>query len=540
MADNFDINMNTDEVPGMYYQLGDALRYTMLQEFKSADDKKSLNNYRSAISYMYLNGLITLDSVIFFQKLYISIKADNYSQDELCEMFALNLMNDPSFWMHIPQNLSFEKILDYLNIYKLDSWHVLKYKEIFDLIPAVCLISNKLYYFTHKSDGAKLYSLYVSDIFHEVDFEDIADFISDKYEGFIDYDMKTRGNKLLLRYKNTNKFYCCYDGNRNIEECCTGMLLGFIKGKPVVRHSIDGKEFLYYKDGKDKKILMECDEEMIYTVKDDYVLARSSFLSSEYKKPYRCYVDGSIDNCSYKEELEPLWERLCAMTVGPIDSWQLTIRRTEFLNREKFRRMPSKLNLKFLKDTFLLIDIESKEYLYRFKHVIKVLEAFFKDEDDMLDVISIMMDVSVQSAKPFTINRFPSEELYEELIDLFASGRLEEVMPDTNKLKNELEKLLIYFPDDYSDSFKPVPVLGTFEFRDKEFRYERIEWPDCHMVGSMIAPKNKRYDNVIMYDIMSGRYNICFSGNVEEDLQEIIEEVFSIYMNKMVWVTNEA
>ena len=69
MADNFDINMNTDEVPGMYYQLGDALRYTMLQEFKSADDKKSLNNYRSAISYMYLNGLITLDSVIFFQKL---------------------------------------------------------------------------------------------------------------------------------------------------------------------------------------------------------------------------------------------------------------------------------------------------------------------------------------------------------------------------------------------------------------------------------------------------------------------------------------
>ena len=544
MGTNSDDKSNKQSI--VYNKLGDAIKYVILHEIKNVKDDSFLSNYFAVIVYMYFHHFLTYATVSFFRHFYLSMIGEDYTYENLCHIFAMNLVDDPIFAEHVAKGKSFEEILEDLNEYEIEPWIIIKGYELFISLSRICLVENKLFFFEGMGKDSILMSVYVCDIEEKYELVDLADEISGRFVDFVDPEIRPKASHIYLKYKHSDKHFCRYDDSKEIEECYSGMPLGIAVEIPVVVSEHDGKQWIEYSYLGQKSGLIEYDKSLKYIVKPTYIMVCSKSISRNFITPFRVYYTGEIKDCSDLEKREVLWQKLCPLLICDIDASSLSIRRSDFMMRELFKKAPNKL-LKELLDMVRGDEIISnKENIALVQTLLKLFSEFVDENEDIMDLLYALLDVNNETIVNYATNIFPSDTLFEGILGLYTKCKLESALKDAGRLKIALHTELKLGFDESKDNTTSLkkrvaerPILGTFEMNNGEIEYEETPWEECIMFGGLLVPKNRKYQGIVTKDTNTGLYNLHYSKPLDSDERDIVAIVFNLIGQDVMWIQNK-
>lgn len=521
--------------------LGNAIRFVILQEFKDVTSRLPLNYY-SVMSYLYLNDMVTSDTVRYFKVLFASTQDEKYSQQELGQLFVRNLMEDDKFKTFVSEEKAFEDILDDLNNYEMDRWIITKGLELYGLLPKIYLMDDKLFFFEGNDEKTRFMVINIEDIYVQNSLIGDAEVISYRYDDFVDYNKRTEGEFFLLKYKHISDYYCKYNHAMATEVCAKGDVVGFAGDIVVSIEENNGERWIAYKDKGNYIGLTKYEIDMNYIVKPEYVLVCPRKGWTRFIKPYRVYYDSKITDSSYEEALAVLWDRLCDMTVVNVSKDIEYIDKETVLQRERFKKIPKKLTLKFLWKKFQEYEsAELKQHMIRLIYMLKVLRANLDDETDFMELLYVLIDVSLKEKTSLMGNeQFPAESLYIEMLTWQRDGLFKDNDTDADRWSMTLYKRLKLKYENAPEFPFERPAIGTFYFDEdmREFKYDHVGWGDCEMFGTVIVPKIRKYEGVVTRDTNSGVFCFNYHKDIPEEYKESISEAFHIECYDLLWIKN--
>ena len=520
------------------YKLGEALKYTLLYELKAPQENRSLDCFKTAICCMFLEGIIGDNTVRFFQKYFLSVVYDEYDYEEMCRLMAVNLMEDEAFRNYVKGTSGFLEALDALEKVTIKYWIAEIRDKLFKIIPHARYRGDELYFFEKNDRYPSLMKIYTHNIFNEWDFDDAKYKLSDKYYGFIDYKTETNDQGFYYTYTHSKYHYCKYNDNEQQEMLCRGVVLGFA-GDALVKADIHEEElWVKYVMPGNEILLEKYDENKNYEVTPEYILVSFKIETRVCEKPYRLYYDGTKKECSYSERKNYLWQRLCPVIICELQHIRMTIIRHEILKREMHKEPPKKFTIRYFDELFqrkyMIKEAEENSSIDNFKEMLAIINRFINKDDDILELLYVLMDVSFRTKRTSKEIVFPDNELISGLVRLKALGQLEELLSSPELLKGELLLWLGKKLEKTQESRKLK--LGTFCIKDDELQYDLYALEKCIVLGGMMIPPTKKYESVISLDLNTGIYYFHHNGDISEDKVERLFNLTACNRVNIVWV----
>lgn len=526
----------------LYNKLGDALKYVLLQELKDENEGEKLDNFFSAMCYMYFHKLLSYETITYFQRFYLTMEVDKFSYESKCQLLAANLMDDPVLKKLIPKGKDFEEVLKKLNDFEIDDWIINEREVLFFTIPRARLVGNQLFYFQGRNKEAKLMMAYTHNLFMGKSLEEAAELVSDRLVDFLDPEITPKNDYIYLLYKHWDNHFCRFSDYKNVEEYYVGKPLGFLGDAPIVATELDDELWVTINMAGKVTKLMKYQEGNSYVVKPKYILVCPGSGTTEFYRPYRFFYSGRRKKCSYEEAAQVLWYKLYPMIMDELAPQELDCNKSTFLRRELYKKVPESFTVDSMLNIFDNITFKmpthKRENLDNFLHMLKAIFQAMGGDYDLMELLYIMIDITLQCFFNFASNSFPSQMLYEGVICLAVKGELREFLQDTRNLS---QRLYLEVGEDKvcvnrrlkTDS----PHLGTFAIKGKELAYDVVPWESCIMVGGSLVPAIRELEEgLVTMDTHTGVYYLYYDKLLDEVESEMVAYVFDLLGKEFVWV----
>ena len=506
-------------------KLGDLLAYGLSEELHNINRAKSgdMLYLKSSIIMLYFENLIKPNMVNKIRELLKGYQAGIIKTEGVLETILNIIADSLKERFHFS---NFEEMIEEINHLELEeAWVLSMSSEVFELIPDVCLIDEKLFFMKSEAERPTFGYLDTEKLgnkvlyWYELKENEYVVELSHNYSRIYGYNKEK--SIIYLKPVALDDVYVEYHVATHQERIIHNQCLGMIDDILVIE--VDGN--LAFKRGEDISIIKEKNNFEAYTIDGKDIYVTPSVRQPGIFKPYWISINGLIIPSSYQEAVNYMWNLIKSLNTVFYDAFMS--RGINMMGWCSDEVENGTFTLRALQDYFENKgNPENNKECRMFYFLVKTLSKYLDMDSDVLDYFYIIYDASRKCEKHFLKNSI-SQSLFLRIQELDASGQLEQCIYEPDKFRDVLLEDVYWTDERLKERWNNASnscMVGGFEINGDDIYTYTAPVNEGVFMGNLVMMNGESHRGIVAYNLDVDKFLIQYTRLMTEDeLIEIVE-----------------